>query len=261
MKYKESGIFLKKQFGQHFLKEQWVVDAILNNVDLNKSSSVFEIGPGSGFLTNAILKKDIFQLWVFEIDEQWADYLEKTINDERIKIFHENILDVNFSIFQKDCPWTLLSNLPYQITFPILHLLQKNINILKEGIIMVQEEVAQKILKTSGRDFGYTSLFFQYYFEWKMLDKISPNAFNPPPKVYSRLLYFKPNFERIKIPNEEQFWRFIKMCFKSPRRTLRNNLMQSHYDLSKIDENILNLRAQQVNMNGFLEIWDKLNTD
>jgi 16S rRNA (adenine1518-N6/adenine1519-N6)-dimethyltransferase len=258
MSYKEFGIPLKKKFGQHFLKENWVIDSIIKNVELNNTSSVFEIGGGSGFLTSAILTKNVARLWVFEIDNEWAIFLKTNIKDKRLKVIEDNILDIDFSIFQECPPWTLLSNLPYQITFPILYLLQKNMHVLKEGVIMVQEEVAQKILKTSGRDYGYISLFFQYYFQWKMLDKIPPEAFNPPPKVYSRLLYFKPKFERIEIPNEEMFWKFIKICFKSPRRTLKNNLAQSHYDLSKISD-VLMLRAQQIDMSNFLNIWKRLN--
>jgi len=257
--HEESGIALKKQYGQHFLQDHHVLETILKNVELNQHSSIFEIGPGSGILTKTILKEEIARLWVFEIDVEWSDFLKKTINDARLTVFHENILDFDFSAFEEHKPWTLLANLPYQITFPILYLLQKNMHLLNEGVIMVQEEVAQKIVKSSGRDYGYTSLFFQYYFEWRLLDKIAPEAFNPPPKVYSRLMYFKPKFERIAINNEEGFWLFIKVCFKSPRRTLRNNLAQSHYEMSKLSDSILALRAQQLDMNRLLEIWNILN--
>ncbi len=254
----ENGIPLKKKFGQHFLKEQWVIDRILENVELNASASIFEIGGGSGILTRGILQKNIARLWVFEIDSDWVNYLKNNIKDQRLSVFHENILDINFEKFEQHKPWTLLANLPYQVTFPILYLLQKNMQLLKEGVIMVQEEVAQKLLKTHGRDYGYVSLFFQYYFDWKPLDKISPSAFNPPPKVFSRLLYFKPKFQRVDIKDEENFWKFIKACFKSPRRTLRNNLAQSNFDLTKISEDILKLRAQQMSFEQFLEIWDKI---
>ena len=86
---------------------------------------------------------------------------------------------------------------------------------------MIQEEVAQKIVKTSGRGYGFPSLFFQHYFEWKLLEKVPPGAFFPPPKVYSRLLYFKPKKMLQQIPDEAEFWEFIKHCFAQPRRTLK----------------------------------------
>jgi len=257
---KQHDIQIKKKYSQNFLREQWVIDSIINNVSLNQETAVFEIGGGSGFLTQSILKQNIARLWVFEIDLEWATYLkDKFSQNKNLTIYENNILDVDFSVFEPYKPWTLLSNLPYQVTFPILYLLQKNMHLLKEGVIMVQEEVAQKLLKTSGRDYGYTSLFFQYYFDWKMLDKIPPTAFYPAPKVYSRLLHFTPKFERQEIPNEEEFWKFIKSCFKQPRRTLKNNLQQSHYNLSKIPEETLLLRAQQISFDEFLEIWEKIN--
>ena len=111
-------------------------------------------------------------------------------------------------------------------------------------------------MKTRGRGFGFPSLFFQRFFEWHMLDKIPPTAFKPPPKVFSRLLYFKPRADIPPIPDEDNFWVFIKRCFSQPRRTLRNNLRQAHYDVEKIPEEFLDLRAQQMGMEGFLHLRD-----
>lgn len=86
--------------------------------------------------------------------------------------------------------------------------------------------------------------------------KIAPGAFFPPPKVHSRLVYFKPKKNVPIIPDEEGFWKFIKICFKQPRRTFKNNMMQTHIDLAKIPEKYLLLRAQQMNMEDFLHIWE-----
>lgn len=253
------GIPLKKRFGQHFLRDQNVVDAALEQVSLNANSSVFEIGGGDGFLTRSILKHDIARLWVFEIDPEWADFLKKSIKDNRLTVMLENILDVNFSMFEPHQPWILLANLPYQITFPILHMLQRNRSLLQEGVIMMQEEVAQKLVKNKGKGYGFPSLFFRHYFELKLLNKIPPTAFMPPPKVYSRLVYFKPLKDITPIEHEEEFWKFIKRCFAQPRRTLRNNFLQSHYDSGKIPEKTLDLRAQQLQMSDFLDLWTTLN--
>ncbi|HEX2978308.1 MAG TPA: 16S rRNA (adenine(1518)-N(6)/adenine(1519)-N(6))-dimethyltransferase RsmA [Candidatus Babeliales bacterium] len=254
------GIQIKKQYGQHFLRWQVVIDHMIERVSLDKNSSVFEIGCGDGFLTRSILKQPIKQLWVFEIDPQWADFVRKSMPNKRMTIYEQNILDLDWSIFEPDQPWTLLANLPYQITFPILHMLQKNRHLLHEGVIMVQEEVAEKLLKSHGRGYGYPSLFFQYYFNWEKLDKVPPQAFEPPPKVHSRLLYFKPKENVAPIPDEPAFWDFIKMCFRQPRRTLRNNMQQTHFDISIISEELLALRAQQMNIDDFLTLWKKLNS-
>lgn len=250
------GIAIKKQYGQHFLRDQTIIDHIVHGVTLTPESSVFEVGCGDGVLTRAIIQQKIARLWVFEIDPDWVVHARKTILDDRLTVFQEDILDVSFDRFKGHAPWTILANLPYQITFPFLHLLQKNRALLKEGVIMIQEEVAQKIVKTSGSGYGFPALFFQHYFDWKLMDKIAPSAFYPAPKVFSRLLYFKPRLAVQAIPDEENFWKFVKICFKQPRRTLKNNLAQTHYDNGKIPADTLALRSQQLDMQGFLKLWE-----
>lgn len=250
------GIALKKTFGQHFLRDDIIAQRIVSYVDLNNTSSVFEIGCGDGALTRMIQQCPFERLWIFEIDPEWAAYVQKRLPDKRMTVFQEDILSVDFSRFEEYKPWILLSNLPYQITFPILHTLVKNRHLLVEGVIMVQEEVAKKIIATHGRGYGYISHYFQYYFEWTLKDKVHPGSFYPPPKVFSRLLYFKPKKTVQPVPDEENFWPFVKICYKQPRRTLRNNLVQGSYDLSKIPDDILALRAQQMNMEDLLKLWD-----
>ncbi len=253
-----NGIKLKKSFGQHFLRDQSIVEKIVGKVKLDEQTSVFEIGCGDGFLTKEILKNPIARLWVFEIDPEWASVVRKKFPDTRLTLFREDILLADFTKLEPHKPWTLLANLPYQITFPILHLLEQNSTLLKEGVIMVQEEVAQKIVLTGGRGYGLPSLFFQHAFEWTLLDKVPPTAFFPPPKVFSRLLYFKPRAKRDSIPNEVGFWKFIKACFSQPRRMLKNNLLGAGYPIEGLSEETLQLRAQQMNKVQLLEIWEIL---
>jgi 16S rRNA (adenine1518-N6/adenine1519-N6)-dimethyltransferase len=254
------GIELKKHYGQHFLRDQTIIDHMLDAVKFKPTTSVLEIGCGDGFLTRSILKETIARLWVFEIDNEWAEYVNKKYHTPRLTIFEKNILDIDFKELESFQPWVLLSNLPYNITFPILKLLQENRHIFQEGVVMVQEEVAQKIVQTTGRGYGFISLFFQYYFSWKLLDKIPPTAFYPPPLVHSRLLYFKPHYNPAPIADESNFWKFIKLCFHQPRRTLKNNLAHTHYDLNKITA-YLNRRAQQLSFSDFLIIWNVIKTN
>lgn len=254
-----AGIAVKKKFGQHFLRDDLVAHEIVSYIDLD-DASVFEIGCGDGALTRIILQSKLARLWVFEIDPEWANYVQNRFHDPRMQVFTDDILDIGFSCLSEHAPWVLLSNLPYQITFPLLYKLQKNRQYLREGVIMVQEEVAQKIVTTHGRPYGFNSLFFQHYFEWKLLQKVPPSAFYPPPKVFSRLLYFKPKKELTVIPEEKKFWKFIKGCFKQPRRTLKNNLQQYHADINRIPDEILALRAQQLSMDKLLEVWEMVRT-
>jgi 16S rRNA (adenine1518-N6/adenine1519-N6)-dimethyltransferase len=249
------GIPLKKQYGQHFLRVQSVIDHMIDAVALTPESSVFEIGCGDGFLTRSILQASHERLWVFEIDPQWADHVEATYCDKRMTLFRENILEVDFARFASYAPWVLLANLPYQVTFAILKRLREHRLLVHEGVIMVQEEVAQKITASGGRSYGFISLYFQHFFLWRLLDKVAPDAFYPPPKVYSRLLYFKPYQSTQVIAQEDEFWVFIKRCFTQPRRTLRNNLQSYHYALDRVSQELLSLRAQQLDKDQLLSIW------
>lgn len=254
------GIPLLKRHGQYFLRDHRVVQTMTDAVNL-KDASVIEIGCGDGFLTQEILSHPIHQLNIFEIDPLWAGAVVKRFNNPKLSMIVGNVLDNDFTCLTSATTWILLSNLPYHVTFPILHKVQKHRDIIPEGVVMVQEEVAQKIVQTSGRGYGYVSLFFQYYFEWKLLIKIPPTAFYPHPKVFSRLIHFTAKKEVEPIPQEQDFWRFIRLCFAHPRRTLRNNLVQTHVALSGFSEELLGLRAQQLRMHDFLDIWHKIRAE
>ena len=175
-------------------------------------------------------------------------------------VYNQDFLTVNFDIFNEHAPWVLLANLPYQITFAVLYMVQAHRELFRDGVVMIQEEVAQKIVKTSGRGYGFHALFLQHYFDWQLLDKVPPAAFYPAPKIFSRLLYFKPKSMLPVIPDAEKFWLFIKDCFRQPRRTLRNNLAHTAYSLTNIDSKILGLRAQQLSMSDFLILWEHVRT-
>jgi 16S rRNA (adenine1518-N6/adenine1519-N6)-dimethyltransferase len=255
MAYSE-GIRIKKKHGQHFLRDQSVIHAMIDKVQRTATTNVFEIGCGDGVLSRAIMGTPVQRLYIFEIDPEWATYVRSQIADKRMTMFETNFLDLDRAVLEPYAPWTVLANLPYNVTFPILHYFQRNRDLLSEGVVMVQEEVAQKLVGKRGRSYGFISLFFQHYFDLELMNKIAPGAFFPPPKVFSRLIYFKVRVGAPEIPQEERFWDFIKLCFKQPRRTLFNNLKSYSHYLSKVPENVLSLRAQQMGMEDFLAVWD-----
>jgi 16S rRNA (adenine1518-N6/adenine1519-N6)-dimethyltransferase len=246
---------LKKRHGQNFLCDANIVHCMLDAVVINSDTNMFEIGPGGGFLTRAILETPVARLWAFEIDPEWAQYLKRTIADARITVFEQDFLTTDLHILAPYKKWTILANLPYHLTFPILRMLQQHRHLLTEGVLMMQEEVAQKIVKKSGRDFGVSSLFYQRFFDWRLLEKIPPTAFNPPPKVFSRLLHFVPRDSVEPIEHEDQFWLFLKACFAYPRRTLVNNIRQSRYNNIVVPPPLQLLRAQQISMPQFIAWW------
>jgi 16S rRNA (adenine1518-N6/adenine1519-N6)-dimethyltransferase len=248
----------KKKYGQHFLRKQSVVDHMIERVTINPETTVVEIGCGDGFLTSAILQQtSCKKLLVYEIDREWLNVVQERFRDNRLELHLKNILELDF---EKElapyAPLVLLANLPYQVTFPIIFLLQKYKHLFAEGVVMVQEEVAQKIVATGGRGYSSTTLFLQRHFDLMLMEKIGPDAFDPPPKVYSRLVYFKPKLDILSIRNEDAFWKFLKICFRSPRQTLRNNLRTAHYAYDKLPVTLLGLRGQQLTIDDFLKIWE-----
>ncbi|MCK4265110.1 ribosomal RNA small subunit methyltransferase A [Candidatus Babeliales bacterium] len=251
----------KKALGQHFLRKQSVVDHMIDNVVIDSKTPVLEIGCGDGFLTRSILDQTkCKKLLCYEIDPEWAEFVNEKIKDPRLEIRVENFLETELSVLENDKPWVLLANLPYQVTFPILFKLLENKHLFSEGIVMIQEEVAQKIVAQKGKGYNATSLFLQYHFELKLMEKIEPQAFTPPPKVHSRLIYFKPKLKLEKIPNEQEFWKFLKLVFKQPRRTLKNNLKQTHHNFSHFSEILISKRAQQLTFEDFLTVWSQINS-
>jgi 16S rRNA (adenine1518-N6/adenine1519-N6)-dimethyltransferase len=246
----------KKRFGQHFLRKQSVVDNMIDHVKIDTKTSILEIGCGDGFLTQSILQQtDCKRLICYDIDKEWVDFLDKKVSDDRLQLFNENILDVDFDNFKNHMPLVVLANLPYQITFPIFFLFCKNRNLFLDGVVMVQEEVAQKIVASRGKKYSATTIYLQHLFDFELLEKVEPAAFDPPPKVFSRLLYFKPRKNLVPIPEEERFWKFLKLCFLFPRQTLRNNLKTTHIDVNQISVELHGLRAQQLSFQDFLNIW------
>lgn len=230
---------------------------MLAAVTLDKTSSVLEIGCGDGFLTRTILRNPCARLWCIEIDERWVTYVQRSLFSPKLTVKHQDFLKTDVAEFEPFAPWTVISNLPYHVTFPILQILQQQRHLFKEGAIMVQAEVADKILKTGGRGYGYVSLFYQHYFDWRLLDTVPPEAFDPPPKIMSKTLYFKPRAHPEAIPDEPRFWdHFIRCLFKQPRRNLKNNLQQGGYDIAKVPSEMLTLRAQQLDKKQIFALWD-----
>ena len=249
--------YKKKALGQHFLTKQSVVDHMIDTVDVTPQTTVMEIGCGDGFLTRSILEQtECKKLTVYEIDHEWVTYVRNTISDKRLDLHLENILDVDWSDLNDQKPWVLLANLPYQITFPILYKLIANRTLFEEGVVMLQEEVAQKIVATRGKKFSVTTILLQYHFDFKLMDKIEPGAFDPPPKVFSRLVYFKPKQELAPIKDADGFWKFLKLCFQFPRQTLKNNLRRTHFDLAIFEGELLKKRAQEISFEEFVRIWE-----
>ncbi len=227
----------KKRLGQNFLVDEKVIDDILSCV--NNNDSVFEIGPGLGFVTERLvdLAHDVVAV---EIDKDAIEILNKNLGDKQnFKLIENDILKVNLDeIYPKDKKIKIVANIPYYITSPILvHLLgeiddfdNKNRNHIDEIILMVQLEVAKRICaneNSQNKEYGMLSILSQFFCDTEIIRHVSKRSFYPSPKVDSAIVRIKNN-AMPKIENPSPLLkRTIKAAFNTRRKNIKNSLLSA----------------------------------
>lgn len=257
----------KKSLGQNFLKEEAVLRKIVEAAKISGNDVVIEIGPGQGSLTKKlaeICKKVI----AIEIDDRLVPILQKKFKDiSNVEIIHEDILKINLPklLITNNLQFTtykVVANIPYYITAPIIRLLLETKYPAKEIILMVQKEVAERIVAQKG-EMSILAVSVQYYAAAEVLFTVSRSAFDPAPEIDSAVIRIIKNNKQEKITKEEtkKFFRIVKAGFSAKRKTLVNNLSNSlQFDKKKIEDKLLsigfmaNTRAQEMGV----EDWQKL---
>ncbi len=243
---------LRKRLGQHFLKSNFYIEKIINSFDVLPPTNILEIGSGKGNITFPLIERG-YNIIAIEKDKRF----EKYFRDKNVKIFYEDALSFPKDIgeFLKEHKISIIfSNLPYSSGTKIFLRYLPYLFFVSQMVLMFQKEVGEKIL-SNGSLFVITNLIA----EVKTISKVPPDAFSPKPKVESILLSFKSkgnyNF------SFEDFLKFLAICFKHPRKTLYNNLM-NYFDGNIIknmfEDNILLLRPHQLKPEILLEIFEKI---
>lgn len=252
----------KKSLGQNFLKDDNIINKIVNSIDVDKDDLIIEIGPGSGALTTKLVNKGCDVL-CFEIDERLKKNLEK-INSSNIKIVFNDFLKIKIGdyINKKYNRLFFVGNLPYYITTAIINKIIKESNPY-EITIMIQKEVAERFMaKPCSKQYNSLSVFLQYNFDIIKICNVSKNCFEPVPKVDSMVIKLKNRDEKIKVKDESVFYKFIKDAFKQKRKNLKNNL--KNYDLDKIEcvlnkkDKSLKSRAEELSVQDFVDIVNEI---
>lgn len=258
---------LKKRYGQNFIIDKNVIEAIVKKTNLDNETLVIEIGPGSGALTNK-LAKTAKNVIAYEIDINLKEILEENLkNYNNVEIVYQDFLKVDLLSDLKKYNYKKLyvvANLPYYITTPIImKLLNSSIDINKI-IVMVQKEIGQRLRAKPGtRDYNSLSVLVSYFYDVKKVLDINKNVFIPKPNVESVVVELKKKDNLLPLKNRNLFFKLVKDSFRQKRKTIKNNLKE--YDLIKIEETLknhnLNLisRAEQVPMGVFVEIANNLN--
>ena len=241
----------KKSLGQNFLIDKNIIKSIVNVGDVKKNNVILEVGPGTGNLTEYILKKNPKKIFVIEKDSNLVNLLNGKFSD-KINILNKDILKFDLNNISKE-KIIIFGNLPYNISTKILTqwiTTPEKFKCYKKLILMFQKEVADRILaKTNSRNYGRLSIISNWRLNIKKEFNISPQCFFPKPKVDSTLLSFVPKKEFYYIKNPENLEKITRIFFNQRRKMIKNPLKQIFKNPERVAVNFklnLNLRPQNL---------------
>lgn len=263
----------KKRLGQNFLIDGQTISDIIDFAQIKPDDTVIEIGPGVGFVTEQLVKH-AKQVIAIELDEEAIKELEK-LDVPNLKIIHNDILKQDLSELC-DGKVKIVANIPYYITSPIIaHLLgeiddlnNKNRNKITDILLMVQEEVARRMVATENspsKQYGLLTILSQFWADVKIMKLVGRRSFYPAPKVNSALvkLVVREN-PLLELNDYSHFRRVIKAGFAQRRKTLKNCLASAGFAKEKISSALLdldldeNIRGEKVSIEMFGKLSELL---
>lgn len=268
---KKYRIKANKSLGQNFLINQEVVDKIVESSEITEEDLIIEIGPGLGTLTKKLLEK-AGKVICIELDKNMVTILQdRFFNFENFQLINEDVLKVNLKKIIQDekiknnfKSAKIVANLPYYITTPIImKLLEEKLD-LESITVMIQKEVADRLIAVPGeKNTGAITYAVYYYADGKEILEVLNNDFIPEPEVTSKVI--KLNLRKevpIKVNDEEKMFKIIKNAFMQKRKTLLNALTNAKVFTSKEEGiNILkklnlneNIRAEKLTLENFADI-------
>ena len=266
----------RKQFGQHWLKDETVLDRIILAAELTKSDRILEIGPGTGVLTDKLLSR-VNALVSVEIDRDLCKRLVHKFGDRDNFLLAQddflkldlNSLLANFSRFKN--PNKVVANIPYNITGPILAKLLGKIATpalqkYESIVLLVQKEVGERLVAVPGsKAFGALSLRVQYLASCELICDVPAKAFYPAPKVDSVVIKLRPRQLSNPAKNPRQLETLIKLGFANRRKMLRKNL-KSIIDIQDLNQLLEKLnfnpqcRAEDLDLRNWILLSNSLDT-
>lgn len=212
----------KKSLGQHFLTDENIIGKIADAIPANPGDRVIEIGPGTGALTGALLEH-FDDLVAVELDQRAIEVLEHKFDD--LNIHHENVLDINWEELSVGKEKThVVGNLPYYITSQILFALLENRQFLSTAMLMMQKEVAERIVSDiRTKDYGILSVQAQLMCTPEILFPVSRHCFKPQPNVESAMIRLTFNKGSLSC-SDKNLKTVVRTAFNQRRKKLSNAL-------------------------------------
>jgi 16S rRNA (adenine1518-N6/adenine1519-N6)-dimethyltransferase len=243
----------KKYLGQHFLKDKKVAASIVDSLKADNCDTVVEVGPGTGVLTQFLIKRGFPSLKVIEIDTESVDYLKENVHGS-YQIIEGDFLELDLHLTGNNI--SLIGNFPYNISSQIFFTIISNRDVVKEVVCMVQKEVAERICSDPGsRVYGILSVLLGAWYDIRYLFTVSERVFSPPPKVKSAVIRLVRNKRDNLACDEKLFINVVKCCFNQRRKMIRNPIkMLVRADTGSMP--YLEMRAEQLSVNQFIELTE-----
>ena len=249
----------KKSLGQNFLSDKNVIKSIVEIGNIKNNNTILEIGPGTGNLTEFILKKKPKNFFVIEKDYNLVKFLYEKF-DNKINIINKDVLNFELNTISKE-KIIVYGNLPYNISTEILIKWitdNKKFESCKKLILMFQKEVADRIIaKTNSKNYGRLSIISNWRMDVKKEFDINPNCFFPKPKVDSTLLSFEPKKKYFNLKNPNNLEKITRVFFNQRRKMIKNPLKQIFKNPYIIVQKLkldTNLRPQNLSPLNYFEI-------
>ena len=248
----------RKTLGQNFLIDTNISRKITKLVQGQLADPIIEIGPGTGSLTNELLK-DNYRIKAVEVDKQLSHLLRERFGDvPNIEIINEDAMSFDYS--QLTGPWWIMvGNLPYNIGTRLLIKLITEVPQIHRYVIMLQDEVAERIVaKPNTKHYGSTSVLFSLFTDSKLQFNVSKNCFEPKPKILSTVL----TIQRETLVDEEirfKAFEISKIAFQQKRKKIKTAL-RDFIDEEKAEKLLLDLnsRPQELTPNDYLSIAESI---
>ncbi len=219
------GIRPKRSLGQNFVVEPNTVRRIAELAGVGLGDRVVEVGPGLGALTLALLETGA-EVTAVEIDDVLVDVLEEVAGDHgSLRIVHADAMGVDWESLLGAGPWTLVSNLPYNVSVPLVCDLLDDVPAIVRLVVMVQLEVADRLVASPGDDaYGLPSVKVAYHAEARKVGRVPPSVFLPRPRVDSALVDVVRRPEPLVAADPEVLFRLVRAGFAHRRKMLRGAL-------------------------------------
>ena len=249
----------KKSLGQNFLNDPNLLKKIVDIGKISKEDTILEIGPGTGNLTNELIKKKPKNLFVVEKDNNLSKFLHKRFGNQ-IKIVNKDILTC-YKNFNYEMPIKVFGNLPYNISTKILTSFIKIENLnkkFKKFIFIFQKEVADRIVaEENSKNYGRLSILTSWKLSGQKILDIDPKYFSPKPKVWSSIILLEPKIRIENLKKTKNLEHITNIFFNQRRKMIRKPMKQLFSNYEDVAENLsldLDLRPQNISIEKYLEI-------